>query len=161
MIGMKNLANDKLIVCAGTRLKEGWLAHDVQPLEGIDIVCDFWELPQWVAEGSIKQMEFTHALEHFPIAKTQDVLRLLHSLLALGGELYIEVPNFYWQAEQILLNPMDRQIIEYAFGGQLNQWDFHYNGFTPWILTDDLQSVGFEILDVQSNSSIEMRARKQ
>lgn len=160
MAGTKNLAS-KLIVCAGERHKDGWLTHDVQPFDGTDIVCDFWELPKHVEAASITEMEFTHSLEHFPMAKTQDVLRLLHDLLIPGGELYIEVPNFYWHAEQILVNPMDRQIVEYAFGGQLNEWDFHYNGFTPWILTEDLQTAGFEIVDMQPNSSIEVQVKKK
>jgi hypothetical protein len=152
---------NKLIVCAGTRHKNGWLTHDVQAFEGTDIVCDFWELPQWVEPNSINEMEFTHALEHFPMDKSQDVLKLLYNLLAPNGELYIEVPNFYWHAEEIIINPSNRQIIEYAFGGQLNEWDYHYNGYTPDILIDDLQGVGFEVLDLAPNSSIEARVIKR
>lgn len=160
MDGTKNLELTKLIVCAGTRHKEGWTTHDVQPFQGTDIVCDFWELPEWVAPASVSEMEFTHALEHFPMSESQEVLSLLYKLLAPEGQLYIEVPNFYWHAEEILINPMNRKIIEYAFGGQLNKWDFHYNGYTPEILVDDLMGVGFELVDIQPNSSIEVKVVK-
>jgi len=148
----------KLIVCAGTRLKEGWTSHDVQG--EVDIKCELWELPEHVEKESVEEAEFTHALEHFPMAETVEVLKLIHSLMKKGGKLYIEVPNFYWHAEQIITDPYNRQIVEYAFGGQLDKWDFHYNGFTPEILAEDLREAGFEIESLQPHSSIECRAVK-
>jgi hypothetical protein len=101
------------------------------------------------------EIHMTHVLEHFPMAKVQDVLLLVKSLLASTGRLYLEVPNFYWHALGILSNPRDRQMVEYAFGGQLNEWDFHYNGFTPEILRDDLEAAGFIVDELHPNSSIE------
>lgn len=148
----------KLIVCAGTRLKEGWTSHDVQG--DVDIQCDFWDLPLHVQKESVEEMEFTHALEHFPMKKTQDVLAMLRDLLVDGGKIYIEVPNFYWHAEEILMDPTNRQMVEYAFGGQLDAYDYHYNGFTPQILAEDLRKAGFDIESLQPNSSIECYARK-
>lgn len=131
------------------------MTHDVQDLPNIDIKCDFWQLPQFVDKGSLNEIHFTHALEHFPIGKSFDVLRLLWDLLENGGRLYIEVPNFKWHAQMILEDPTDRQIVEYAFGGQLNEWDYHYNGYTPEILKEDLVDAGFVINELNPNSSIE------
>lgn len=150
----------KLIVGAGERTLPGFTTHDVQSLPGIDIVCDFWDLPEHVKKGSVTELHMTHVLEHFPMVKTATVLKLLNNLMKKGGKLYIEVPNFYWHALMILQNPRSRQIVEYAFGGQLNEWDFHYNGFTPEILFEDLTLAGFEITDIQPNSSIELWAVK-
>jgi predicted SAM-dependent methyltransferase len=147
-----------LIVCAGTRLKEGWTSHDVQG--NVDIKCDFWDLPEHVKPESCDKIEFTHALEHFAMGDTLAVLHQLKTMLKEGGEIYIEVPNFYWHAEQIIQNPKNRQIVEYAFGGQLDKYDFHYNGFTPEILAEDLREVGFTVMSLQPNSSIECTARK-
>lgn len=147
-----------LIVCAGERLKDGWISHDIQG--DVDIQCDFWDLPLHVKKNSCKKIEFTHALEHFPMEKTHDVLRLLYDLLTEGGEIYIEVPNFYWHAEEIMIDPTNRQIINYVFGGQLDAYDYHYNGFTPQILAEDLRATGFEITSLKPNSSIECHAKK-
>ena len=85
----------------------------------------------------------------------QKVLKTLKGLLTAGGKLYIEVPNFEWHAKEIVKNPTNRQIVEYAYGGQLNKWDFHYNGFTPDILIDDLIEAGLRVDEIQGNSSIE------
>lgn len=145
----------KLILGAGSRLKAGWLTHDVQDLPGIDIVCDFWELPKHVDAGSCEELEMTHMLEHFPMKDTHRALELVNSLLAPGGQLYIEVPNFAWQALEIVVDPTNRQVVEYAYGGQLNEWDFHYMGFTPEILQEDLENAGFVVDELRPNSSIE------
>jgi Cft2 family RNA processing exonuclease len=102
----------------------------------------------------------THVLEHFPMAKTQEVLLLIRKLLKKGGKLYIEVPNFYWHALEIVANPLDRQIVEYAFGGQLNKWDYHYNSFTPELLHEDLGIAGYIVDSLVPNSSIECWASK-
>lgn len=148
-----------LVIGAGERRVDGALHHDVQRLKGIDIVCDFWDLPTNV-DQKFDEIHMTHVLEHFPMAKVEDVLKLVKSLLKKGGRLYIEVPNFAWHAISILSNPRDRQMVEYAFGGQLNEWDFHYNGFTPEILHDDLMQAGFIVEEIRPNSSIECWSRK-
>lgn len=150
----------RLVVGAGDRRPTGYTYHDVQPLEGIDIVCELFDLPKHVKNSSCQVIQMTHVLEHFPIAKVQDVLNLVYNLLVPGGELYIEVPNFKWHALMILEDPFNRQIVEYAYGGQLNEWDYHYNGFTPETLAQDLITAGFKITNLEPNSSIECRATK-
>jgi len=149
----------KMIVCAGERHEPGYLTHDVQPFDGIDIVCEFYDLPKNV-DDKLEEIKFTHALEHFPMEESVKVLRTLFELLELGGRLYIEVPNLYWNAEELVRNPRSRQNVEYIFGGQRNKWDFHYNGYTPEILADDLRDAGFEVESLNPYSSIECWAVK-
>lgn len=150
----------KLVIGAGERRVDGFKHHDVQDLEGIDFVCDIWKLPEHVKDGSCDEIHMTHVLEHFPMARTAEVLTLVRDLLKKGGKLYIEVPNFHWHALMILREPRDRQIVEYAFGGQLNAWDYHYNGFTPEILVEDLTNAGFNVTEMKPNSSIECWSKR-
>lgn len=150
----------RLVIGAGERRVEGFKHHDVQPLEGIDIVSDFWDLPKHVKKNTCEEIHMTHVLEHFPTAKTPAVLKLVRDLLKKDGKLYIEVPNFYWHALKILEQPRNRKIVEYAFGGQLNEWDYHYNGFTPEILIEDLTLAGFEVTELRPNSSIECWSKR-
>lgn len=149
-----------LIVCAGSRHKDGWTTHDIQRLGGIDIVCDIFDLPQFIEDESCDEIEFTHALEHFEPHKTNHVLTILCDMLKIGGELYIEVPNLLWHADEILKNPKNRQVVEYMYGGQLNEFDYHYTGFTPEILVEELETAGFTIKGIEPNSSIEVRCIK-
>lgn len=145
----------RLIIGAGSRILPGFKTHDVQPLEGVDFVCDFWDLGKYVKPNSCEEIHMTHFLEHFPVDQARTVLSAVKSMMAEGGRLYIEVPNFLWHAQQIVNNPRDRQIVEYAFGGQLNDWDFHYNGFTPEILREDIEATGLTVESLLPNSSIE------
>jgi predicted SAM-dependent methyltransferase len=148
------LSKKILVIGAGERRVEDAIHHDVQDLPGIDLVGDFWDLPK-LAKDKYDEIHMTHVLEHFPMKKVPEVLALVKSLLNKPGRLYIEVPNFYWHALGIISNPKDRKMVEYAFGGQLNEWDFHYNGFTPEILHEDLMEAGFVVDELRPNSSIE------
>lgn len=149
-----------LVVGAGLRRVDDYTHHDVVALEGIDLVCDMWDLPKHIKPGTVEKMQATHVLEHFPMAKTAELFEMLNTLLVPGGEIYIEVPNFLWHASQIIQDPTNRQIVQYAFGGQLDKWDYHYNGFTPQILREDLEFSGFKVTELNNYSSIECRAVK-
>jgi len=150
----------KLIIGAENRRIDGYTLHDVQDLPGIDIVCEFFDLPKHVKKNSCEEIQMTHVLEHFPMKKVRDVLKILYDLLIPGGKVYIEVPNFSWHAFEMMKDPTNRQVVEYAFGGQRNEWDFHYNGFTPEILREDLIAAGFEVDMITPNSSIEVWCAK-
>lgn len=145
----------KLIIGANKRQVPGYIHHDVLDLPGIDVRCDFWDLPKHVEAGSCEEIQMTHVLEHFPMKRTREALELVYGLLKDGGRFYIEVPNFTWHAEMIIKNPRDRQIVEYAYGGQLDEYDFHYMGFTPEILEEDLIATLFSIESLVPNSTIE------
>jgi hypothetical protein len=150
----------RLVIGAGDRRLLGFVHHDIQPLQGIDIVCDLFDLTHYVSAGSCQEIHMTHVLEHFPMADVLSVLEIVYSLLEKGGKLYLEVPNFEWQAQELIRNPLNRKIVEYAYGGQLNQWDFHYNGFTPDILAEDLVTADFRVDELRPNSSIEVWCTK-
>lgn len=149
----------KLILCAGERHIDGFKTHDVQPLPGIDYVCDLFDIVKHIKGQSCDEIHLTHALEHFPTSETQKVLSLLHYLLKPGGKVYIEVPNFGWHA-QLVMEGKDRQAVYYAFGGQLNEWDFHKTGFTPRILSSEMDKAGFKNVLVSGNDCLECHAIK-
>jgi hypothetical protein len=44
---------------------------------------------------------------------------------------------------------MDIRIMPIFFGGQINKWDFHYNGFTHRSLPDALDRAGVDVTDVK------------
>lgn len=148
-----------LVIGAGSRRVPGAVHHDIQKLPGIDIVCDIYDLPNRTSD-KYQEIHMTHVLEHFPMKDVQRVLKIVWSLLEGDGRIYIEVPNFEWHAKEILRDPGSRQIVKYAYGGQLNRWDFHYNGFTPDILISDLIDAGFRLDDIKPNTSIQLWATK-
>lgn len=60
----------------------------------------------------------------------------------------IEVPDFLLACQQVLstdTEEMDFAIQQIIFGGQENQWDFHYTGLTPRMLTRLLDRLGVDV----------------
>ena len=150
----------KLILCAGARLKDGWIHHDIQKSEGIDIVCDLKEIEKFILPESCQEIEITHALEHFPRKEVVDILGTIYKLLKAGGILYVEVPNFRWHAELVVHNNEEEKAEYYAFGGQENEWDFHKTGFTENILRARLETAGFKNIKISPESSLLAWAEK-
>lgn len=142
---------------ANNRQKEGWKSHDVKAYPGIDYVCDIWDIGKPVPEGTCEAIELTHVLEHFPRNKTQPLLLLIKSLLSPGGVLYLEVPNFAWHAELVSQGRAE-EAEYYCFGGQLDEWDFHYRGFTHTILEKELKEAGFQDIDIDGWTTLTCHA---
>jgi len=149
----------KLILCAGTRHVKGFKTHDVKAYDGTDYVCDLFDIGQHVSENSCDEIHFTHALEHFPQAETQKVLGLIYGLLKPFGKLYIEVPNFSWHA-QLVQEGKHREAVYYAFGGQLDEWDFHKTGFTYSILKEELEKAKFRDIRISGMDCLHAHAIK-
>lgn len=143
----------KLILCANDRQVPGFKHHDIKQMPGIDYACDLFQIGNHIQPKSCEEIHFTHALEHFPTADTQKVLALIKGLMKDGGKLYVEVPNFAWHAE-LIAKGKERDAVYYAFGGQLDEWDFHKTGFTPSILQEELDKAGFKNVSIQPASSI-------
>jgi predicted SAM-dependent methyltransferase len=144
---------------SGENQAEGYTLHDVQPYKGIDLVCDVFDLPKHLENGSCSKVRASHVIEHFGTKETQKVLKIFYDLLEVGGELEIIVPNFKWHA-QLVMEGNERDAVYYAFGGQLDEWDFHKTGFTPDILFEELIKARFKDLEVSDESSITARAIK-
>ena len=116
----------------------------------VDIVCDARKikLPDRCAELVYSQ----ECLEHIPWGEYQSVLKEWARLVAPGGRLRIEVPDFLAACRQVLETDtleMDRAIQQIIFGGQANQYDFHYTGLTPRMLTEDMEKAGLKVVDVR------------
>jgi predicted SAM-dependent methyltransferase len=138
---------------------EGYLYQDIEPHKGIDLVCDLEELNKYVKLGQCKQIRISHALEHFPTSHVSTILTMLYGLLEDEGILEIHVPNLQWHL-QLLSEGKDEEAVNYVFGGQRDQYDFHKTGFTPSIIVQRLIDAGFKIKDMQIEHSIHVIAVK-
>lgn len=144
----------------GESSPEGYLKQDVDGnIPGLDIVCNFTDLLTKCGAGSCAALRASHVLEHFGIHEQEKNFKMLFDLLEEGGTLEIIVPNFYWHS-QLVLEGQDAQAVYYAFGGQLDEWDFHKYGFTPNLLRGHLEKAGFKDIQIIPNSSIECTAKK-
>ena len=61
---------------------------------------------------------------------------------------------------QLLLEDHEKEAIHYAFGGQLDKYDYHKTAFTPKILKDALERNGFTVETMIGQTSIACTAYK-
>lgn len=115
----------------------------------VDVVSDARKID--LPDGCAELVYSQECLEHFPWKDVPAVMAEWCRLVAPGGRIRIEVPDFLAACRQVLETDtleMDRAIQQIIFGGQVNQFDFHYTGLTPRMLTDDLERLGFQVVDV-------------
>ncbi len=91
----------------------------------------------------------SHVLEHFSRVQQEIVLKEWIRILKPDGELRLILPNIMWAAKKLVEDDYvrpDQNVWNVLYGGQSNELDFHYNGFTPRILNHILASAGLEII---------------
>lgn len=117
-----------------------------------DYRCDIRHLP--AADQSFDIVHSRHVLEHFGRAEVMKVLKEWTRILRIGGEFRLSVPNLLTGMRNIIL--MEEGIIQphsYPFwqlyGQQVDEYDFHKNGFTPKRLKLLMERLGiFENIEV-------------
>lgn len=137
----------------------GFVLQDVEKHKNIDLVCNIKDLLQFVPEGYCSEVRACHILEHFGTKEVVEVVKIVWKLLEDGGRFTIFVPNFLWHM-QLLLEDKEEQAVNYAFGGQLDQYDYHKTGFTPKLLQKLLEGNGFKVQTLVPGTSITCFATK-
>lgn len=150
-------------VVIGTRTWLGpeWTHVDISPARlhdpetgnnyPVDVVSDAKKI-SLLEDGCADLVYSQECLEHFPWGEYQDVLKEWVRLVKPGGRIVVEVPDFLAACKQVLATDtleMDRAIQQIIFGGQVNEYDFHFVGLTPRTLTDDLEQLGMDVEKVE------------
>jgi predicted SAM-dependent methyltransferase len=108
-----------------------------------DIIDDALELKK-IENETVDLVYASHLLEHFKREDSIKALKRWYEVLKPGGVLRLAVPDLeaafgYYQKTK------DLKILQnLIYGSQKHPYDFHYNGWDLFTLTNDLKSVGFE-----------------
>ena len=129
----------KVNLGSGDRPLPGFINVDVLPTaKGVDVVADISdELP--FEDRSVSLVYAIHLLEHFPHARSVEVLREWRRVLEPGGPLFVAVPDLHAIAEILIsrrgwFTPPHSPWLGAIYGGQKDDWDYHKAGFTePWL----------------------------
>ena len=138
---------------------DGYIYQDIEPHEGIDLVCDIKELDKHIKKGQCKTIRASHICEHFETKYIPTLFKMIYELLEPNGQFEVHVPNLKWHCA-LILEDRDEEAVNYAFGGQRDVYDFHKTGFTPTILIRRLTEAGFKIVDLQIEHSLHCLAVK-
>lgn len=80
---------------------------------------------------SVDEIRASHVLEHFPSAQVVEVLQNWVDKLKPGGTIRIAVPDFEFIARMMTSDSIEHRnrAYGYAYGGQIDENDFHHAGF--------------------------------
>ena len=130
----------------GLETKEGWKILNIQKRSNVDFIGDISDLNQF-EDSSIEEIYASHVLEHVPKDKIETTLKGIRRVLKDGGKFYISVPDLdilFHSFRSTLLNiDVKKHILAMVFGGQDDQYDFHYYGYNFEVLEHYLKSTGF------------------
>ncbi len=132
----------------GKEYKEGWEILNIMDGAHIDHLGDAKNMALF-EDDSFMEIYSSHTLEHFSYKmELQQVLKEWYRILKVGGRLYVSVPDLERLCEMFLDKKKTFKerfyIMRMMYGGQINEFDFHYTGFSEGILTFYLKKAGFK-----------------
>lgn len=165
----------KLHLGCGQRYLDGYInidfplsEHSVQLESVADEHHDITELHY--QKNSIAEVRLHHVFEHFERPMACALVASWNSWLMENGTLHIEVPDFEKTAKAALSrfkNTNQKKVaIRHLFGSHEAEWAVHAEGYSRWLLGDLLETFGFKIVKILTNSwrgtyNIELIAQKE
>lgn len=140
----------KLELGAGENPTPGFTHLDARELSFIEIVDDAATLEK-IPEESCDAILAKHLLEHFSHRDTQAILKVWLARLKPGGSLRVEVPNLEGHvAAWADLQSTDAQFVEYLYGSQDYDGNYHKTAFTPRSLDRALRVAGYREIEIHN-----------
>ena len=126
----------------------GFKTVDIDPANAPDIVADITDMGV-VATGSVDEIVASHVLEHIEWPDSFQALAEMGRMLKIGGKLRVAVPDMSAMARMLLGGESAFHIVGlmYGMGGRLNPFEAHRYGFTPGMMIDILETLGFGAMD--------------
>lgn len=131
----------------GTVRKDGWKVLNALPGDHVDFVGDVRDLSQF-SDASFDVVYGSHIMEHLGYnADLPKVVGEIARILRPGGRFFVSVPDLETLC-RLFLHPQstfeDRyNIMRMMFGGQVDQYDYHYVGLWDQLLVLVLFKNGF------------------
>ena len=141
----------------GKEKKEGWSILNIQKNDNVDFVGDISDLSQFDDE-SIDEIYASHVVEHVNQKNIPKTLKGIHRVLKDDGKFYISVPDMDILC-RIFLDPnappkVKFHVMRMMFGGQTDEFDFHYFGWNILFLKDFLTVAGFKKIEKVKSFSL-------
>ena len=141
----------------GKEKKEGWKILNIQKLEGVDFLGDISDLSQF-ENNSIEEVYASHVIEHVPQKKVNETLQGVYRILSENGKFYISVPDMDVLCKIFIDSKATPKVkfntMRMMFGGQLDEFDFHYFGWNFEFMRDFLTNAGFKRIEKVKSFSL-------
>ena len=131
----------------GKEKKKGWHVLNIQKKDGADFIGDISDLSQF-KDDSIEEIYASHVFEHINQKNINKTLLGINRILKKNGKFYISVPDMDILCKMFIDKTNTPQIKIHAlrmiFGGQTDEYDFHYFGYNFDLLNNLLKKNGFK-----------------
>ena len=138
----------------GESKKEGWKILNIQKKPDVDFIGNINNLEQFDDE-SCDEIYASHIIEHIDQKTVLNTLKGINRILKKNGKFYISVPDMDSLCH-FFISPLANKKIKFhvmrmIFGGQIDEFDYHYFGWNYEFLSDYLTQANFsEFKRVQS-----------
>ena len=134
----------------GEEKKEGWKILNIQQKPDVDFIGDITDLSQF-EDNSIEEIYASHVVEHVAQKKVETTLKGIHRVLKDSGKFYVSVPDMDILCK-IYLDPKAPPKVKFhtmrmMFGGQVDDFDFHYFGWNFQFMNEFLLKAGFKKIE--------------
>lgn len=134
----------------GKEKKKGWSILNIQKNDVVDFIGDIRDLSQF-KNHSINEIYASHVLEHVNQKDIKKTLSDIHRVLNEGGKFYVSVPDLDILCKIFIDNKAPPKVkfhvMRMMFGGQIDEFDFHYFGWNFQFLNDFLLDSGFKKIE--------------
>lgn len=120
----------------------GFLCVDLRDGPETDILCDASKLTV-IDDETVECVFASQILEHFPIARTVEVLKEWRRVLQPRAKLYVSVPDFDQAVKLYQKCGLTTWLKYHLWGDQKHPLNYHYVCFTFASLAKDLIDAGF------------------
>ena len=131
----------------GKQIKDGWKILNIQKNDGVDFVGSISDLSQF-DDNSIEEIYASHVVEHVDQKNIKKTLEGIYRVLKNDGKFYISVPDLDVLCRIFIDNKAPAKVKFHAmrmmFGGQTDEFDYHYFGWNYEFLNSYLIEAGFK-----------------
>lgn len=134
----------KLYVGSRNYKPDGYVTVDIDPSNNPDIVADITDMAV-VADASCDEVVAGHVLEHIEWPDSFAAMAEFSRVLKPRGVVKIAVPDMASLMRMLLSGESAFHVMGliYGLGGRVNTFERHRYGFTPGMLADILEAIGF------------------
>ena len=134
----------------GEEKKEGWKILNIQQKPDVDFIGDITDLGQF-EDNSIEEIYASHVVEHVAQKDVEKMFKGIHRVLKDNGKFYVSVPDMDLLCK-IFIDPkapynVKFYVMRVMFGGQIDEYDFHYFGWNIEFMKNFLTKAGFKKIE--------------
>ena len=131
----------------GKQIKDGLKILNIQKNDGVDFVGSISDLSQF-DDSSIEEIYASHVVEHVDQKNIKKTLEGIYRVLKNDGKFYISVPDLDVLCRIFIDNKAPAKVkfhvMRMMFGGQTDEFDYHYFGWNYEFLNSYLIEAGFK-----------------